>query len=403
MVAEKWVIDPKLKEWASPRQAEIIDAINKHGGQRAAARALGLANGTISGLIENARKNAARGGYAPGHWSDGVAPGYRMGKVTVQRSAAGVERVWERQHPDDIQRQQGIDEFVDWLRSNPEFIGPVVPSPAATDDDMLAVYAIGDPHFGMRAWAREAGEGFNLDAAKRLTCGAIDRLAEAAPKSSTALLLNVGDMFHANDGTNKTPGHGHPLDVDGRFQEIVEVARNAMVHAIVRLLERHKTVRAWFIPGNHDPSAQPMLALILAAWFRNEPRVIIDTSPSPYRYIQFGRNLIASTHGDGPKPIDLPGIMAHDMPKAWAETEFRVWFTGHIHHLQRQEFRGVTWESLRSLAPADAWHRKKGYSAGREMQCIVFHAQLGEIERHRCDVAMIERAEKIGAGRLGIR
>jgi len=30
-----------------------------------------------------------------------------------------------------------------------------------------------------------------------------------------------------------------------------------------------------------------------------------------------------------------------------------------------------------------------GYRAGRDMRCIVHHKQYGEIERHRCDVAMI--------------
>jgi hypothetical protein len=35
-------LDPKLKEWATPRQAEYVDAVIKYRGIRAAARKLGV-------------------------------------------------------------------------------------------------------------------------------------------------------------------------------------------------------------------------------------------------------------------------------------------------------------------------------------------------------------------------
>lgn len=73
------VIDERIKEWATPRQAEFIDAVNAHGGQRAAARALGVAKSTIDGAIQRARIAAAHAGYAPDHDMTHVVPdGFRV-------------------------------------------------------------------------------------------------------------------------------------------------------------------------------------------------------------------------------------------------------------------------------------------------------------------------------------
>ena len=41
------MIDPKLREFATERQAAILAAIDEHGTQRAAAEALGVSHGTV--------------------------------------------------------------------------------------------------------------------------------------------------------------------------------------------------------------------------------------------------------------------------------------------------------------------------------------------------------------------
>jgi hypothetical protein len=105
--------DPNLKEWATDRQAEIIDAVIEHGSHRKASAALGVHNSYIDAAMSAVKSKAARAGYAPGHFSAGVAPGYAMGKVTIQRSAAGVERVWERQSPQQGDRLRDIEAMVD--------------------------------------------------------------------------------------------------------------------------------------------------------------------------------------------------------------------------------------------------------------------------------------------------
>jgi len=86
-------IDAKLYEYATPRQREFLDAIAQHGSARAANVALGLSSDVVGKSLRRLKAFAARMGYAPGHFENGTAPGYVMGKVTVQRAGDGtVER-----------------------------------------------------------------------------------------------------------------------------------------------------------------------------------------------------------------------------------------------------------------------------------------------------------------------
>ena len=381
------------EDFATPRQLEMIAAIRLHGSENAANTAMGLANDKISAAMRRLRANASRQGFAPGHFDSGVAPGYNMGKVTVQRGADGsVERVWERQHPDAENTLEVLREAVAKILEHSIGCLPPVEGPSVCDADLLTVIPMGDPHFGLLTWAEETGENFDLKIAERLTFDAVDRLAVSGPNSETALLLNLGDYFHADNGTNRTPRSAAPLDVDGRFEKIARVGITAMVRCIRRLLEKHRRVIVRNNRGNHDPHQASMLTLALQGWFHNEPRVTVETSPSSFYYHRFGNVLIGSTHGDGAKLNDLPLIMATDVPEDWAAAKFRVWHCGHFHHDQLKEHPGCTVETHRTLAAGDAWHRHSGYRSGRDMKAIVYHRQHGEVTRVRCSITQLIEA-----------
>lgn len=383
--------DPKLREFASERQAQFIDAIEKHGSQRLAAEALGVSRGTVGNAMLALQAKAAKMGYAPGHWDHGVAPGYQMGKVTVQRGPDGVERVWERQHPDAARTETILREFAESLAAGVKGLAPIAPPPEHALADLMCVYPQGDPHVGLHSWWAEAGEDFDLKIAERLMCAAVDRLVSTAPASEIGLLLNLGDMFHADNQKNESQS-GHKLDVDGRWAKVQQVGLRAMLYCIRRMLEKHKRVIVRINRGNHDGHSAYALALMISCYFHNEPRVEVDLSPAVCWYFQFGSNLIGSTHGDTIKGPDMLPIMAADVPEMWGETKHRMWFVGHVHHQDLKEYRGGTVEYFRTLAARDAWHAGQGYRAGRDMRLIVLHREHGEIERHRCDVGMLEAA-----------
>lgn len=388
-------IDPKLIDdrWCTATQRKYLEAVNHTGSIRAAAREFGLNYGTLRQAINSVSRKAAVFGYSPKHdLTRPVAPGQRLRGASTLYRRGEPEPVlqWVKTAADAQAQEQALREWIDWLVKDARGKSPAIAAPRHADEDLLAVYPLGDPHFGMYAWAQEAGEDFDLPTAERLTMGAIDRLVAAAPPAHTGLLLNLGDFFHADDSRNQTPNSGHALDVDSRYAKVLQVGLRSLVHCVKRMLEKHQRVELWMLPGNHDPHSSFALALALSAWFENNDRVAVDLTPGLFKYKEFGKVLIGGHHGHAAKSQDLPAVMAFDQAEAWGRTRYRYWYCGHVHHKFRdKEHPGVIVETFRTLAARDAWHSGKGYRAGRDAQLIVHHREYGEIQRTRCDVAML--------------
>ena len=379
--------------WVTETQIKYLEAVKEHGGQNAAARALGVAKSSVNEAIATYRKEAARRGHAPGHFNDGVAPGYRMGKVTIQRRQADGTYTWERQSPDADAQAERLEAIKAGLLDGLEPIAPLAP-PGYTDDDLLTVYPQGDPHAGLYAWKDETGQGFDLVEFERTTKAAIDRLVASAAPSTHALYIDLGDSLHADNNASRTKS-GHHLDTHGRHAEVVRAVIRCKRHHVARMLEKHGQITVRINPGNHDGITALMLAEMMAMIYENEPRVTVSTSPNPYWFHGFGANLIGTTHGDGAKGANLPLLMAVDAPAMWLASEHgsRVWFVGHVHHKDVKDHPGVTVEYCRTLAAPDIWSHASGYRSKRSMEAVTFHRQDGEVERHTCNMARLDRAD----------
>jgi hypothetical protein len=377
--------------WVTETQIRYLEAVKEHGGQNAAARALGVAKSSVNEAIATYKREAARRGHAPGHFDDGVAPGFVMGKVTIQRGPGGVERVWERQSPDAESQAERLQAIKAGLLDGLEPIAPLS-GPDYTDDDLLTVYPQGDPHAGLYAWKDETGQAFDLVEYERVTKAAIDRLVASAAPSSHALFIDLGDSLHADNNAARTRS-GHHLDTHGRHAEVVRAVIRCKRHHVARMLEKHNHVTVRINPGNHDGITALMLAEMMAAIYENEPRVTVSTSPNPYWFHGFGANLIGTTHGDGAKGANLPLLMAVDAPAMWLASEHgsRVWFVGHVHHKDVKDHPGVTVEYCRTLAAPDIWSHASGYRSKRSIEAVTYHRQDGEVERHTCSIARVNR------------
>jgi hypothetical protein len=387
------VIDPSIKRFATFTQAKYIDAVIAAEGNIAeAARGLGVDRSAVSRCIKAAKEKAAMMGIAPeGDMTHEVPSPFIVKGVSTYYNADGEKGgQWVKTRIDNVAAENAVREFIEYLVHDAKGLSPIVPEPAHCSSDLLCVYPQGDPHIGLYAWAKEAGNDFDLIIAEQLLMRAIDKLVDSAPPAETAIILPLGDTFHADNQTNRTPLHGYQLDVDSRYPKVIMIGIKAYRYAIQRALEKHKKVIVRVEPGNHDPHAKWALALALAAYYENDPRVDVDTSPAKFWYYRFGKVLIGSTHGDTVKHEKLPGVMASDRPEDWGITKHRYWYTGHVHHQAVREYPGVVCESFRTLAPADAHAASHGYRSGRDMYCITLHKDYGEIERHRCDVAMIQ-------------
>jgi len=370
----------------SDAQREVIEACLEYGTQKKAAQVLGKNKRGVERILQRVKQYAATQGYSPDHDMTRTAPaGYGVKGVSTLYNADGeVAAQWVKTTQDgqrlELLRDAACGVFED-IKPLPK-----VKAPKRCYKDLLAIYPMGDPHLGMYAWGEEAGEDFDLETCSRDLLAAVDRLVDVAPPAEVAIILNLGDFFHSDTMDNKTRRSGNVLDVDTRWAKVLETGLEVMVRCIRRALEKHKRVIVRNNIGNHDEHTSLMLSIALRSYFKDNSRVEIDASPNPFWYFRHGKCLLGSTHGDRTKPAALPEIMAADRGKDWGETLYHFWYTGHIHHQSKHEFRACTVESFRTLASSDAWHHGQGYRSGRDMRCIVHHGEHGEVESHRVGI-----------------
>lgn len=260
-----------------------------------------------------------------------------------------------------------------------EFVRPLapVPAPADTTPDQIVVYPLGDPHVGMLAWAAEVGEHFDLRIAERELCECMRQMVARSPASEEAIVINLGDFWHAEDDKRRTPKSGNPLDVDGRSGKVGRVGLAILQTLIDTALSKHGHVKFRSLPGNHDPTTSFWLPETMRRTYRDDPRVTVEDGFNPYQFDVFGRNLFGYAHGDGAKVDALGEIMSVDASEHWRKDQFRYWHTGHRHHWETKELRNCVVDTHRTLAGRDAWHHHSGYRSGRALKAMAYHREWG--------------------------
>jgi hypothetical protein len=369
---------------------DILAALKEHGSIRSAARALGVAESGIRGRLTRLR---ARGWSPEFDQTHPVPDGQIVAGVSTLYGGDGkVKQQWVKSRADLDQLRAAMLECVKAMAEDVRGLAKPVPAPRDALARSLSAYVIGDAHFGLYAWGEEAGEDFDTAIASRDLRAAIDLLVAGAPASAIGYLVDVGDFLHADSRRPSTPQSGNILDVDTRFQKVIRIAIDAIKYCIGRMLQKHKSVRVFIRPGNHNPDAAGWMALVIAAYYERDKRVTVETSPAEYVYARFGKVLIGITHGDRVKMDQLPAIMASDRAKDWGETQHRYWWTGHIHHTRHQEHRGCFVESFNTLAASDAWHHASGYRSARQMQRIDIDTEHGIYSRGIANIGMLRAA-----------
>jgi cob(I)alamin adenosyltransferase len=279
---------------------------------------------------------------------------------------------------------------------------PKYPTPAKVKNNsgepFLAVLGLFDVHFGKLCWAAETGDNYDTKAAEQVYRNAVDdMIAEGSGKPIDRFLLPLGNDFYHIDNSRSTTYAGTPQDVDGRYAKVIEAGEMAVVWAVERLSAIAPVDVVW-VPGNHDPTTSYHLARTVAAWFRRCPRVAVDASPNPRKYLAYGSTLIGLTHGNEERFADLPAIMATERATEWAGASCREWLVGHQHRSRQFQTKpvdthlGTTVRVLRSLAGTDAWHHRKGYVGGTHSAEVYFYGRQRGYAGHAVVPARLEAA-----------
>jgi hypothetical protein len=389
-------VDDNLRSWATPRQLEILEAVEKYGTQRAAAEALGIAHGTVGDSMKALKDKAARMGYSPAHsMTHAVPDGFLTKGVSSYFNKDGVLTGQWVKSSIDRDRQEAImrEAFAAMAETLPR-VKPA-PGPTKTDEALCNLYTFTDYHLGMLAWGKETGADWDLKIAERTLVSAFAHMIDAAPKASTAFISQLGDFLHS-DGSGGmlpvTPLHSNILDQDGRYSKIVGVAIRVLRRIVDFALERHEKVVVLMAEGNHDLSSSVWLRAMFRALYENEPRVTVVDSELPFYAYQHGTNMLGFHHGHLTRKENLPLFFAAKFPVMWGATTKRVIHTGHQHHKDEKEHTGVTVVQHRTLAANDAHSARHAYVSERSAQAITYHADFGEVARNTVCPEMFEAA-----------
>lgn len=356
---------------------EAVEAKQQHGSITAAANALGVNRLTFTHRL----RIAAMRGIAPGHFDNGTAPGFVMGKVTIQRGPGGnVERVWERQQPDRDALMEAMRDFVEGMKGDIDRASPVEAT-ELVNADLCNLFTFTDYHLGCLAWHREGGADWDLQIAESTLVAAMRAMVEQSPMGHTAVINIQGDFLHTDGKLPVTPAHKHVLDADSRYPKIRRAAIRTIRTLVEMALARHREVHLIIAEGNHDEEGSGWLTDMFAVHYENEPRVSVNDSDLPFYVFEWGETMLGVHHGHKVKNEQLPLLFASQFPQSWGRTRRREIHCGHRHHRDEKEYNGVTVVQHPTLAARDAYAARGGWIADRAAQAITYHRRFGQVGR----------------------
>lgn len=353
-------------------QQSAYDAVQKHGGIRAAVRALGVNYSSFHETYTRAKSKI--------ELDPGIADALEA--VNIDNPSL-VRGGWLKTKTASVQfampKQSAIsiEDSAEKIKLALSGIAPaeVIEAPADTTEKLLTLYPMPDIHAGLRV------DNQTLESTvERLTGGMRDCVSRS-PKSKTAVILILGDMLHHNDNQNATPASKHVLDVVATIEETALAMIAGLARCIEIALLRHAKVVVSILRGNHDRDAYLIVLYSLAERYRNHPNIEVQRDEGEFFVMQHGKCLIAAHHGDRAKPERLVMALADEYPQIWGETRHRFYYTGHLHHHKSADIGGVQWEQLRAVTKRDRYARDHAYTARSQMQAITFDDAAGETSR----------------------
>ncbi|USE79496.1 LysR family transcriptional regulator [Cupriavidus gilardii] len=375
-------IDQRLKEWATPRQIEIIEALEQHGSERKAAAALGVARGTITAAISGLRKRAAQAGYSPAHDMTRTVPdGYRVRGVSTYYGKDGKPvGQWVKSAVDQERMREIMREAFDAMAESLPRVEPA-PHEWGNISALCNLVVFTDYHMGMLAWHKEGGADWDIGIAERLLLASFLHMVEAAPSAGTCVLSIQGDFLHSDGLLPVTPTNKHVLDQDGRFSKIVAASIRVLRRLIDHALRKHAKVHLVIAEGNHDEASSVWLRQMFAALYEKEPRLSVNDSELPYYVYQHGDVMLAFHHGHKTTNEQMPLLFAAQFPKMWGATTKRYCHTGHRHHVDEKEYSGMIVTQHPTLAARDAYAARGGWISERAASTITYHEKYGQVAR----------------------
>ena len=329
------------------------------------------------------KREMARQGWSPEHdMTHEVPDGYHVkGASTLYKDGAPVMQ-WVKSSIDHERQHEMMQAALEAIKEElpREDMQPRTAT-AKVDSDLLNCFVITDFHMGALSWADETGADWDIEIAEATIVEWFRRAIDLAPDAETALLAQISDLLHWDGFDAVTPASKNLLDADTRFPKLVRVAIRVLRQVIRALLAKHPKLHIIMADANHDPVSQVWLREWLSVLYEDDPRVTVDTSPSPYNVFEFGSVAVFTHHGHKRKPANVSEVFAGKFREIFGRTRYAYAHMGHLHHIDVKENALMVVEQHRTLAAPDAYAARGGYLSGRDAKVITYHKEYGEVGR----------------------
>lgn len=375
------------------RQIQINELYHKLGSAARVAKELGLNEaGVVKSLFYGARNGlpVIPDGYSP------VAPtGWSSIFKTVQYNGKGdIVQTWDRVKPDEM----AIEQLFRFLSDRTPVLETVIDAPEEADDDLMLEWLLMDHHIGLHSYGKETGADYDTKIATDLIIKAARKIFSTHQQVGKAVIVLGGDNIHSDSRANVTEKSKHNLDVDSRYQKTIKAAYCAMTTSIDIALANAKTVDVIVLSGNHDYHTAICLAVILAAHYRNNERVRIDTTPTKHKFLQFGNTYFMYTHGDtGSNNRLATYLMNHIIRKGIQGINRMFVRKGHLHKNGRMTPPGLTDEDgvivelFPTMCAPDSYAHEYAFQSARSTVANIWHCKYGQ--RSRMEIGVKELME----------
>lgn len=354
---------------------DALDALEQYGSCRAASDALGIPYNTLNHRIHKARAAGL-------HLSEGM----RQSMQDAKLDGMAIDGGWIITDKDGeiIKRSTRYSSKIDEEEAQKEYLARVVfafenimPAPPIIQseksaDGKVAFMPHSDVHIGVDIEADRGGRDYTPEiAVQRMKDGFAECHAAIKP-CETAIILNNGDLTHANDDRDVTVKSQHRLKVKGSHRQNLNLAVAATVWQIDTALTRSERVIYRANRGNHDPNTPDTLTIALRAYYAQNPRVTIDQSEREIWVWQRGLLFLSAWHGDKRKPDAVCADIPPNFPEEYGRSRFWYGFTGHYHGPKQGVYGGVHWWQLPSVCSMDQHSSDANYTDDAAMRAMMF-------------------------------
>lgn len=253
-----------------------------------------------------------------------------------------------------------------------------------------------DLHLGLRCFKPAADIDWTPDDAEKMTMAILENLIKLTKHFGPfeKIIFPMGnDFLHTDNVYGTTTSFTPQPEADAWKSSFLRGELLGL--AIIERMKKVAPVKVISVPGNHARHSEIALSRIFKAYYHNDENFEIDASMSPYKFHNFGVNLLGFEHGHSIRQqVRLAALMANEnrLNGVWGNARYCEWHLGDQHRKgsgkpMAFEEQGVSIEFLPGLVPPNEWHKIHAFNwQKRAGMAFVWDYTAGPIARFQVNI-----------------